>query len=526
MVGNRVVRGSLRYSSLLWLLGVGAALGACTSVLGIEELHDGPRPGSAGDNASGGTSSTNGGKNSGGGADSTAGTDNNGGTNTAGGTNPTGGTNNGGTSNGGTNTGGSANEGGAGGEPVNTDPTVHGTLIDFWGHPLVNQVVNIGDQQIATDKFGKFTAENVPATYDVTMSFTRNSGDFVYAWCFQGLTRRDPTLQVYQALENSGTTGYVKVAATPSPGPNDAIAMSLGTPDGTRTKASLAANDQFGNYFDPDWQGPASTSGMAHALYWTKNNSTTLPSAYKAFDSKLVALAEGTPLDYSFTLTAGDIVSKNVDGTVAPTGKGDRTNSMFLRFDTGDAIELANHTPPANTFSYLAPVVPKGSITIAASEDSGFTEPYAIVHKDGLNPGDAAGTLTIPAAATPTKPSTVSDMVDNTTEFSFVGSGDNKGGFVIHIEANDYNQYFYIVTAQKKFTLPDVSGFLWVPARDYRWRIETHGDYATVDQMTGPNGFVDSFAGATALSYNDAPAGPRMQSGSFTRSKMAYFTRK
>ena len=48
-----------------YLLGV-LWLGACTSVLGIEDLHEGPRPGAGGEDSTAGTTSAAGKTNSGG----------------------------------------------------------------------------------------------------------------------------------------------------------------------------------------------------------------------------------------------------------------------------------------------------------------------------------------------------------------------------------------------------------------------------------------------------------------------------
>jgi hypothetical protein len=520
MVGLRVVRRSLRYSSLLWLVG----LGACTSVLGIEDLHDGPRPGSGGDDSSGGTDASAGknssaGKSSGGGTDSTGGgSDATGGTNAVGGSKPTGGANA---------TGGSVNEAGAGGEPVTNDPTVHGTLIDYWGHPLSNVVINIAGQQVPTDKDGKFTAENVPAEYDATLRVTREVNTRQYGWAFIGLTRRDPTLQIYQSLDDQESDGYVK-STSPALLANDVASAALGTVEGTRQKATIEPNTQYGTYFSAYWQGGETVMGTMHGLLWAKDGTTDLPTAYKGYDAKLIALAAGTPLDVTLDLKKTDIVANAIAGTVAPYAKGERVNSMFVRFDTGGSLQVVEDAPPpANAFSYLAPVLPKSSITIAASEGAGYEDVYSIVHKDGLAPGADPGTLTIPAPATLVSPTAVATMVDENTEFSFTGSADSKGAFVVHMEATQFYDYFYIVTAKKKFKLPDVPSFGWESGRVFYWRVETHGNFKTVDEMAGAKGFADEFTGCTQFTDYTAPQPSTNQgSGSFTMSAMGYFTRK
>ena len=54
----------------------------------------------------------------------------------------------------------------------------------------------------------------------------------------------------------------------------------------------------------------------------------------------------------------------------------------------------------------------------------------------------------------------------------------------------------------------------------YRWCVTTQGDYESVDDMTGPNGFLDAFGVKTGM-----PFGPKQTSGSYTSSAMYDFTR-
>src|SRR4051812_13851976 len=151
-----------RWSPLAALL----ALGACNSVLGIEDLHDGPRPGTGGDDSSGGSQNPTGGKNNpSGGSVRTPRNSPHAGAHSA----PSGaGGNSSGTSgttgtSGTSGSSGTMNDGGAGGEPpVVGDPTVRGKVIDFWGQAVPNIAVQVGDQTTTTDAAGKFTVQDVP----------------------------------------------------------------------------------------------------------------------------------------------------------------------------------------------------------------------------------------------------------------------------------------------------------------------------------------------------------------------------
>lgn len=495
------------------------ALAACTSVIGIEDLHQEARPSSGGTtNGNAGTNTSSGGSDSG---------------KTGSGGNASSGSSQGGSStpNAGSNSGGNtagSNIGGAGGTPEPTAGPVHGTLIDFWGRALGNVTVQIGDETAATDRDGKFSIEsNVPAEYDVSFKLERESGDKVYGWVYQGLTRRDPTLQVYQGREDRDTDGYATITSEDTPGTNDTISGAWGTADGSYEKQELDTS-QNGNYFSPKWQGAASNMGTAHALLWTKNAATELPSGYKSYESKLIALEASTDASMSFALKTMTITSGNVTGTVSPVGAGDRKNGVFIRFKSGATMTLASHTPDADAFSYLVPQLTDASVSVAASETDG-NDALSVVHKDALGPGDSVGELVIPAPAAVIGPTGgAAEAVDDATQFSFRGSADSPGAYVVHIEADQFYQSLYIVTQKTMFTLPKVlnGAYSLTSGRVYRWTVETHGGFKTVDQAAQAGGFLDSYAGPTNFSAAGKPMGTKQESGSYTCTGLAFFTLK
>jgi hypothetical protein len=516
MAASGVLRWCLRLSPVMSV----AALAACTSVLGIEDLHEGPRPGEGGDDDTAGSSgaSSSGGKSNAGGASSSAGSKNGGGTDSNGGSASPGG--------GGSASGGTSPEAGAG----TTDPTpgpVYGTVIDFWGRALGNITVQVGTQQVVTDKDGKFSTDSVPAEYDASLKLTRESGGKVYGWVYQGLTRRDPTLQVFQGREDRSTTGNVTITTEDTVGANDTLSAAWGTPDGSREKQELVIGPP-GNNFTPNWQGSSSISGAAHALLWTVNAATTLPSAYRSYDTKLIQLAEGTEADMTFTMKTMSIMSDSITGSVTPVGSGDRTNSVFVRFKSGASITLASHTPTTETFSYLVPQLTDASISVAAAEEDS-NGGYSVIHKDGLNPGDSVGALEVPAPPVTLGPTgSTADTVDDATSFSFKGSTASAGAYVIHIEADQFYQSLFIVTQKTTFTIPKVldGGYELTSGRLYRWSVETHGSLKTVDQMARAGGFADPYAGLAQWSAPGKPMGLNQDSGSYTSSGIAFFTLK
>lgn len=512
MTAPRATRRSFRLPPVALLLG----LGACTSVLGIEDLHEGERPGSGGENSTAG-SNPSGGKNVNTGG-KVGGTSTDGGSpdpNAGAGNEPSGGTTSGGTSSGGTTgtDGGAAGEGGA--PPVTS--TVHGKLVDYWGQNIPNATLQIGDQQVSSNDDGEFTVPDVAATYDVSLLVGATG------WVFQGLTRRDPTLQIFNGLDLRYTTIDTGFKAGTTVGANENIAVAMATPSGLDLHEDVGTDSTF--YLYPEWRGGATATGTAHALYWSINPATKLPAVYKAYDSKTQALADdvdGAPITFDLT-SATPFTSKAITGTATPYGSATRTNSVFARFSSGAVIPLVDHAPTLDAFSYLVPEgIANASFTVAAWEGS-TAGPMGLVHKGGLSPGDSIGTLDIPAPPKVLTPAYGTKNVDGNTNFTFQASADNAGAFLVTISADSDPQVLYIVTTQKKFQIPSVvdGAFVLYPGEVYSWWVETHGSFATVDEMTGPTGWFDEFG----KEYN-RPLGVEQPSGSYTSSAAYQFTTK
>jgi hypothetical protein len=492
----------LRLAPLLAIL----ALSACASVLGIEDIQEDPEL------ANGGTDTTSGAQagtqNSGGSTPTTA----NGGNTAAAGNAATGGSSPGaGTT--------AIGEGGMGGGANPGDPTVHGKVIDFWGKALPGVPVQIGEEQVVTDDKGEFTFENVPAEYDASLVVRPKNPAKDLGWVYQGLTRRDPTLQVYEAREEREANVLVKVTNV-TLGENDQIAVAFGTPDGSTVNSGVS--DAPGGYYaTPDWVGATSTSGTVHALLWSNNNATTLPSAYTAYQSRLIALDDTVEGAETFDLTPVTQEVGTVSGSATPASTDARKNMVFVRFSSSASIQVVDQTDAPNTFSYLVPKLANASITVAAREGPS-DGPTGLVHADGLSPGGNAVVLDIPAPAEPLSPVGGSaNSVTKDTTFTFKGSPDSKGAFVVWMENTSFQQTLYIVTSKTSFKIPVVAGGIFEldPAQTFRWRVETHGSFATVDEMTGASGFMDAF------SFNwSAPMGPKQESGSFTMSGAYGFT--
>ena len=503
------------------------ALAACSGVLGIETLNEGPRPGSGGSagtaNSSGGdgisaggdaiSASGNGGKSNGNGGNSAlAGT---GGTSAGGeaGAIETGGT-------GGSTTGGTAGTGGA------TGGTVTGHVIDFREHAVSGVPVEIGGKQTVTDAQGAFSIAGVAATYDASL-VVEVGGDPTeqHAYVFQGLTRRDPTLQVFIAQTQQTDSVDVAVTGATLTGTRE-LSVSLSSANGENEFSDITPGTDAGDAY---WRGGTTDQETAYGLIWQADKNG-LPASYVAYDTEPVALDSSDSKDASVTLnmTASTIATGNITGTVTPAGTDTRANYAFLQFPTNGTITLVNDAGP-NAFTYLMPSVKGANILFAATEGDAGTGQFTLAHKDALQPGAASFglSLPIPVSRVAVAPAASVDKVDGTVTFSFVPGAGNTGPFVIQFlneqsfpdSSGAYeDDRLYIITAQTSFKLPEVVNdtFALGPGNKYYWRVMTHGVFANVDALAGSTGFMDPFSGSPYAYEEIYPVGPRRGDGAFT----------
>jgi hypothetical protein len=503
---------ALRPSRLVWLA---AAVAACNGIVGIEDLHEGPRSGNdtGAEGGDGGTTS--------------AGKAGSGGTKPEGGTDakPEGGT-------GAIGPGGAANAG-EGPEPLGGDSaggsanpptsTVTGHVIDMWGHKLPNIPVRIGDAVTSTDEDGAFTLDDIPATYDASVltTYSINAFDRTFAFVYQGLSRRDPTLQVVRSY--SPTFG--KVLITPKNAvvaADQTISVTIAGKDCNNDLTGLGSDEKSATVA---WEnGERSTQTTAHGLFWQKDDTSGLPTSYLAHASTPVLLTENATASFSLDLKNGSLDAGQLQGTVTPNEDTDRINSVYLHFTGGATMELVYDYTGPNTFSYLVPSIPGSTITVTATEgdnsgneDSGF---FALARVTGLSP-TSKPTLKIPVAATPTSPGRGAMGVTNQTKFVFQAPASNPGPFVVHIDSGLYRGGVFIITAQKQVSVPSnlAGDFTLEKNTEHIWNVSTHGKFGSVDAMASPTGFIQPFE-----MYSNYPEGPLQEDGEFTRSATFSFT--
>lgn len=500
------------------LLAVGAG---CSAVLGIEDLGADP-PLSAADAGSGGNGGAPG-ADAGAGGSSTGGHGGGSGGASTGGANPAGGTGGistdasaGGSGNGGSG-GGAA---GAGGGPADAGAPVKGTVIDFWRHKVPNAIVTIGAKTVSTDSNGAFTVDDVPATYDVSLVVTSSvfGQTITDGWIFEGLTRRDPTLEVYHALTYReaeaivNVTGGVQFPLTNA----QQIGYTFGSPDGLYTDTLDSQSLDYSGYA---WRGTSTTAGAFHALMWEFTGTEDLPSAYDAYAVQATTLNEAAAVTVNLNLAKANpaIVAKNVSGSVTGSSNS-RENHAYVRFSDGAAIELLHDYTPAANFSYLTPTIANSGITMAAMDGSPGYAPISIAYKDDIAPGQTGVALAIPAPQALLSP--VENAATVTGSSSFTWSGPSGiSVFTVLIDPTNKSDTMTVVTTQKTAKLPSFPGAAFTIPKNTAcvWYVEEHGTAATVDAAAGPTGFLDEFA------FGD-PRGPRRGTGTYTESEHRDFT--
>ncbi len=482
---------------------------------------------SGGAGGEGGDAETTGGEGGGvattggeGGAVVTTGGDSSGGATTGGeggGAGSSGGLAGGGASAAGAGTGG-AGPGGAGGAS-SADATVRGRVIDFWGHALPGIRVEVSGTLTTTDNDGEFEVAEVPSIYDASLvvESVEDNVPFTHGWVYQDLTRRDPTLQVKRGYPNQ----WVPVEFR---GENSTeideplLGLSVAGPDGTyRGSTSNLTAYRPGMV---EWHGPSATTATAHAVLMRLDPDTDFPTAYVAYDSAPVRLEEGVPPTVLLDLSPDELQAGSLLGTVSGGAEDpSHTNSVYARFPTGGSIELVREFNGQDSFSYLVPNLPEGSLTVAA-EATFANGGTSVVHQGGLAAGSDPVALTLPTPGSLSVPAAGATGVDSTTPFRFVGSPDSDTYLVAIV--NSFNTRLSIVTSREEFTLPEVLGgdFQLQPEDVMHWWVETHGEAGSVDELAAPDGFMDAFSFTT---YPE-PMGPRLGSGSYTASNWRSFT--
>lgn len=480
---------------------------ACQAVLGIEELKREARPGSGGAGGSGGDAMAAVSAGAGGSAPGLAG---GGGSGSSGDMAAA-------------NAGSGASlspDAGASDAGVRDDGVVVGRVIDFFRRPVPDVPVTIGDTTVATDAQGQFTIAGVEGPYSASLMLNtiRNGGTARYGWVFEGLTRKDPTLQVYTALPTrdvgSLLASYQNITLEPE---LHYVMLAWSSPDGAFAIEEASGPTRYLGV--PTWSGPATTSGTIHALDAFRDVAGELPVAFQAYQRQPLALSDDQQeAVVTFDLPSDpSIVTGSIAGTATHSEIEPRSNYVALRFDDGTAMPLIDTGAGGSPeFSYFAPSLPGSSLVVAAAD--GVAAPYAVVHRDGIAVGQSDISLNVPRPVNLSAPQ-LGAPVTPATLYSWSPIGQTAQTFLWHLEFNATFEGMFVLTSRTQIELPDFAdGFTVPPGVAVSWSVETHGDAPDVDALAGPDGYLDAFSVGRAY-----PVGPNHADGYFTESARRSF---
>jgi len=400
---------------------------------------------------------------------------------------------------------------------------VHGKVMDYFRHALSAVDVTIGSQSAVTDNDRKFTLRGVSVPYDVALvvSTEVNGCPARFAWVFQGLTRGDPTLQVYRGVpDRSGGVNITVNNVTFSSSSSQTVATSFAGPDGEfDTTVDATATD----YLSGEWLGPATTQMSAHALLWNYAGSQSLPTMFLAHDAHPVGLSESAAGNVTFDLSASPgLTNGMVTGTVTNPTSNDRSNQVYVRWDDDAVIQIADDTSATGAFSYVVPALSNAGAIVAAIKGYSSSPPFAVAYKDGLVPGQTGIALTIPATPVLVSPADAASGIDGNTTFEWTGSAKV---FVFTIDAKKTWDTVYVVTTEKQAQIPSPPISAFAASAELTWWVSTHESFVTVDDATGPEGMLDTFGYYFGNSAYQAQ-GPRRGAGSYAESENRGVTTK
>jgi hypothetical protein len=398
----------------------------------------------------------------------------------------------------------------AGAAAEQTSP-VTGTVIDFRGLKVPGVSVRVGTEQTTTDDAGKFTLPAVPQRYDITLHIqtTVNNGAASFVWQFQGLTRRDPTLQVYRGLPER--SGYLALNAQNLTFPlpmGQSITYGWSSPEGDSRYQDAVTEGVTQLSFV--WSGATMTSGTIHALLISETDG--LPSDYLAYDTQSLAITADTMTEIGFDLGTAKPSNDVVRGTVTGLAE-ERRNELYLRFpDDNTSLPLIDQWDAEDSFTYTVPSLPGATLTVVAKNvvnPGGMAAAYA-----EIEPG-ADANLALPALPILVGPEQDKTGVDGTTLFQWNGE---PRVYVLWANSVTDNDKIYVVTRDNQARFPIGAEYGYTPraGAQFVWSLEVHDNYASVDEATSEAGFLSAYA-------DDTIRGPRRGDGTFVRSQARNF---
>jgi hypothetical protein len=413
--------------------------------------------------------------------------------------------------------GGAAGAAGAGGG-ANAGP-VSGKVIDYRKQAVSGALVRIGTQTTMSDAQGRFGFADVPASYDLALTIhtTIVNNPATCAWRVEGLTRRDPTVQVDPAQQEHDTTLHTTVSNVTFPlDPQQKVGGSWSSADGSSFSFGLNSAQ---TELPATWYGPTQSVGHAHALLFSVGSDLVYPTAYLAHDTHAVVLNQAMDEQVTFDLTPAALPMGTITGTVTGAATDERAILAYLRFVDGAVIDILTDSKAGPMFSFIAPQLANASMTVVAQNKSGLGFATALV--DNVAPGQPALTLEVPAIPSLNAPAPNATNVDANTQFQWSPSSGKTMLFCAH--TSPLVDIMCVLTAKTTTTLPIAPTTEYTPPPNtlFVWDVQMHGEIANVDDASGSDGFMGAVTDDLVF---EGHLGPVRGDGRFARSVGRTFT--
>lgn len=378
--------------------------------------------------------------------------------------------------------------------------------------------VHIGERRTTTDARGEFTLEGIPERYDVSLA-VRILGDVteVYAWHYVGLTRRDPTLQVYKGLPQHTTPFNLEFTGF--------------DPD-ARWRGEVGLGGQHGQRAYPigenietvaGWRGPGEQTSPLRVLLWdTTAEAPRTPAEYLFTAASTLTLRDAQPSVATIALPPQPTPLPNfeVGFTTIAAPNTSHLATSYVRFVDGPSIQVAQVprlSDSTEPFIVKVPQLPDASVTLAALSGNGANSTsFVITYAPELTAPEMAS-LTFPSVAALGVPADAAVDVTLSTPFTW---DDTAETYIVVFEDLAVYQTVFVVTAEPTTTVPDLEhlGIYYPHGGPYRWTVESHGVAKDLDELSA-TGYLDPFSGDFLY-----PIGPRAGQGCFWRTVARTFT--
>lgn len=368
-----------------------------------------------------------------------------------------------------------------------------------------------------TDAYGAFTVNDVPNEYDVSLA-VRIVGDTteVYAWHFVGLTRRDPTLQIYKGLSQH-TAPFT-------------LAMTGFNPE-ARWRGEVGLGGQHGQRSYPlgesietvaGWRGPGEQTSPVRVLLWsTTEEAPNTPAQYLFTDARTLPLADSQAATLAVTLpdTFDPLPHFAVGFTTIDAPNTSHLATSYVRFAGGPSIQVAQVPRLSDTtepFVVNVPQLADASTTLAALSGNGANSTsFVITYAPQLSAPETVS-LAFPTVAPLDAPADAVEGVTTSTQFTWKHTA---GTYIAVFEDLAVFQTVFVVTDEPATTVPDLKalGIYYPHDGPYRWTVESHGVAQSIDELCEA-AYLDPFSGDFLY-----PIGPRSGQGRFWRTEARTF---